>query len=284
MTQTIRTYLIGIVVVWSLSATATAALAQCSLEVSVFADGAVGNINSNGEAEVFGFANGVDNSSCDTSVHAYGTSVTATLDNVPVFYGESESLWAEASHNLTAGLLRIAGLTRVACPFLYAYEEAEDQVQMQLPPFPTGETTQFVGWGSMFPGTSLFWMTLTTAGPDSFSGRSVREEEIYSHDDCFDANLNVPYYHLSGSTWPPVDGNNQYGNDSIGWTDTGNIVNAYRQGNRTPCEINVAQSMQIDVFNGYREYQANAVHLEVADFTIWVSRAGQGDPNFYTWP
>ena len=82
MTHSIRTCLIGVVVVGSLSATATAAMAQCSLEVSVYAGGVVGDYNSNGEAEVFGFASGVDHSTCDTSVHAYATSVTATLDDV----------------------------------------------------------------------------------------------------------------------------------------------------------------------------------------------------------
>lgn len=105
MTRVIRLWLVGIAVVMGLSLTATPAMAQCNIEMSVYADAAIGDYDSNGNADLFGYASGVDNSSCSGAAHTYSTSVCAERieDGTPVFCGESESLSAQGSSTVGPG-------------------------------------------------------------------------------------------------------------------------------------------------------------------------------------
>ena len=186
MAHMFRGCFVAIAVIVGLSASATPAMAQCYRDLSVFVDAAIGEYDGNGRAEVLGYASAVDNSSCIEG-HAYNTEVCAVREGVPVYCGNSQSLYAEGSGMVDVGVaLNVLARSTLFCMYFWDTFEAEDEMGgFQILPLPESETSQFIGWSTEpYRTRGEYRMTLNGGAGESFAGRQVVEEQLFAFDSC----------------------------------------------------------------------------------------------------
>jgi hypothetical protein len=293
MTHFIRGCFIAAAVVASLSATATPAMAQyCYRGLSVLADAAIGDYDENGDAELFVYSSAVDTSSCSTASHVYTTSVCANRieDGTPVFCGDSESLYAENSSMVDAGvMLNVLARSTLGCEYFPDTFEEEAEFAVQILPLPDGETSEFVTWSTEpFRTAGEFRMTLQVGAGENFAGRQVIEEQFSVGDTCRPGMPQSPFSEaaLTGLNNVFVGGNNQWEKDIVGWGE-GRVTwyQANRQLSVEQCGFYIAQSMKMNVGPGiFREYHQNLLQAEIFPNKVTSFRANAGDPSGKSWP
>ena len=169
--------------------------------------------------------------------------------------------------------------------FYTDYGYGSGDVQPVPPPqTPTGEWTYSVGWAdSPNPTFHRFRGVLTGQGQvpfPEFFNRSVREVDSGGGQDYCWRPGDPPtwqFTQVSGFSWP-IDANDQYGDDFIGFTN--DAIFYYRQRDRAPCHVEVPQRMEISCTGDPRcgppweFYQDNWVLFGFTSSEVWANRGG----------
>lgn len=148
-------------------------------------------------------------------------------------------------------------------------------VNYAAPAIPSGETTTSAGYTDPVPTIHRFMSTLHGG---SFSGRTTSESSpgYGGPDTCWFPGSAWGYHtSVTGGSWPPVDANNQYGADRIGWLPE--AVNYYRANLRAPCETTMYQNMSINCpgcSSDPYHYITNTIRTGMSEFSVWSERAG----------
>jgi hypothetical protein len=151
---------------------------------------------------------------------------------------------------------------------------------------PIAESSATVGWNTSYPlrTTLNFLQTLTPAGANNFSGRTVVEADggdttdtcHYSGDGVPDEVTEI----TSGGSWT-VASNNTWGNDTIGWGE--DAVTFYQASSQAkPCYATGSQQMFISCPNTYVPYIKNTLRYEID--TNSVSSQRQSTSLSKPWP
>jgi hypothetical protein len=151
---------------------------------------------------------------------------------------------------------------------------------------PSGETTYFQGWSSVYLTVGQWRSTLTTSL--NLNGRQVTEQPGFGtyRDNCYFTGSTVPPASLSGGVWNVgYYSTNNWDDDYVGF-GTG-AVTYYRGNFRTPCSTNVPQQMNIythgqDSFS-FVPYSNNSVGEGIPNY-VSVKSTRQGQTMTKNWP
>jgi hypothetical protein len=151
---------------------------------------------------------------------------------------------------------------------------------------PVAESSTSSGWQTAYPLRTAhdFLQTLTPAGANSFSGRTVIEADGGDTvDGCHYTGSGVPdevTEIISGGTWT-VAANNTWTPDTIGWGE--DAVNFYQASSRTkPCNATGSQIMFMSCGSTYVPYTKNALMYGIDTGSVSAQR--QSTAVSKSWP
>jgi hypothetical protein len=152
---------------------------------------------------------------------------------------------------------------------------------------PLGETSTAVGWRPSPDSTIHDWEgTLEVPSGVSFQGQFVEEQDPGGGvDGChWEESIWDPFNAVDGLRWGPVDANQKYRWDGIGYFE--HIAQYYRDEGKAPCSTTIPQRMAIrcggDGSTLYLPYDQHNIGAAITSSTVSSTRNGNTVPR--TWP
>jgi hypothetical protein len=150
------------------------------------------------------------------------------------------------------------------------------------PEIPIGEDSAFIRWADNegYPTMGVFHGFLWGTQNGVFDGRRVRETDPYGGgtDGCWRQgdDPSWQFLHNSGATFGSADYWGEWREDVIGYYNL-QVINYYRLNQRTPCQVEVPQVMEIECNDPrcsgpWVPYRYQWIRFGVTNDSVWVQR------------